>query len=219
MPQFNKWRKASIYGLEQNHICDVRVEMVNDTITLVFPQEIQNGAWENVDIVFYDEQKGLVTYKNCRLKDYKYRGERLVAQCILGTEDSVIQRRNDLKIRQIIPISIQAVNSKTGEKISVDATIQDLSAGGIFFISEMLFEVGEKFSFLFRRSAEPLRLECEVLRRQPYTGRGNYVPGTMMGYGCRFINMTDHKEASIRSYVFKEDLIVRKREREMLRGF
>ena len=52
MPQINKWRKASIYGLEKTYICDVQVEMISDTITLVFPEEIQNGAWENVNIVF-----------------------------------------------------------------------------------------------------------------------------------------------------------------------
>lgn len=215
MPQFNKWRKASIYDLDKDHICDVKVEMINDTITLVFPEEIQDCTLESANVVFYDDQKGLVTYK-CILMDYKHRGEHLLAQCILGEEESVVQRRNDLKIRLIVPISIQAISSKTGEKINVNATIQDISAGGIFFISEMLFEIGERFSFLFRRTAEPLRLECEVLRRQPYTGRGNYVPGTMMGYGCRFINMNDRKEAAIRSYVFREDLLARKREREML---
>lgn len=215
MPQFNKWRKASIYDLNKDHICDVKVEMINDTITLVFPEEIQDCTLESANVVFYDDQKGLVTYK-CILMDYKHRGEHLLAQCILGEEESVVQRRNDLKIRLIIPISIQAISSKTGEKINVNATIQDLSAGGVFFISEMLFEIGERFSFLFRRTAEPMRLECEVLRRQPYTGRGNYVPGTMMGYGCRFVNMNDRKEAAIRSYVFREDLLARKREREML---
>ena len=99
--------------------------------------------------------------------------------------------------------------------MNVNGTIQDISAGGIFFISETLFDEGERFSFLFRRTAEPMRLECEVLRKQPYTGRGNYVPGTMMGYGCRFVNMNDHKESAVRSYVFKEDLLARKREREM----
>ena len=36
-----------------------------------------------------------------------------------------------------------------------------------------------------------------------------------MGYGCRFVNMTDHKESAVRSYIFKEDLMKRKREREM----
>lgn len=98
--------------------------------------------------------------------------------------------------------------------MDVNAMLQDISAGGIFFISEVLFEEGERFSFVFRRTPEPLRLECEVLRKQPYDG-GNYAPGSMMGYGCRFINMTDHKESAVRSYIFKEDLMKRKREREM----
>ena len=213
MPQINKWRKASIYGLEKTYICDVQVEMISDTITLVFPEEIQNGAWENVNIVFYDDKKGLVTY-TCKLPDYKLRSERLTVQCILGEEESVVQRRNDLKIRQIIPISIQAFNSTTGEKMNVNGTIQDISAGGIFFISETLFDEGERFSFLFRRTAEPMRLECEVLRKQPYTGRGNYVPGTMMGYGCRFVNMNDHNVSTVQSYVFKEDLLARRRDSE-----
>lgn len=213
MPKINKWRKASIYDLEKNHICDVGVEMTDGAIRFVFPEEIQNGTWEDVTAIFYDEQKGLISYK-CRLEGYKERLGRLTAQCILGPEESSLQRRNDLKIHLVMSITIQAADSKTGEKMNVNAMLQDISAGGIFFISEVLFEEGERFSFVFRRTPEPLRLECEVLRKQPYDG-GNYTPGSMMGYGCRFVNMTDHKESAVRSYIFKEDLMKRKREREM----
>lgn len=213
MPQINKWRKASIYDLEKNHICDVRVETIDEGIRLVFPEEIQNGTWEDVTVIFYDEQKGLISHK-CRLEDYKDRLGRLTAQCVLGPEESSLQRRNDLKIHLVMSIPIQATDNETGEKMNVNAMLQDISAGGIFFISETLFEVGEKFSFVFRRTPEPLRLECEVLRKQPYEG-GNYTPGSMMGYGCRFIHMTDHKESAVRSYIFKEDLMKRKREREI----
>lgn len=213
MPR-NKWKKATIYSLENTHICDVQVEMFNDAVTLIFPEEIQDGLWEKVNVVFYDEQKGLVTYK-CKLHDYKLRSDCLTVQCSLGKEQSVVQRRNDLKIRKTIPISIQTINGKT----DIDATIQNISAGGIFFTSETDFEEGERFSFLFNRTAEPVRLECEVLRKQPCTGMGDHVPSTMMGYGCRFVNMNDHKESAVRSYVLKEDLLARKREREMDAAF
>ena len=163
MPQINKWRKASIYDLEKNHICDVGVEMTDGAIRFVFPEEIQNGTWEDVTAIFYDEQKGLISYK-CRLEGYKERLGRLTAQCILGPEESSLQRRNDLKIHLVMSITIQAADSKTGEKMNINAMLQDISAGGIFFISEVLFEEGERFSFVFRRTPEPLRLECEVLR-------------------------------------------------------
>ncbi len=214
MPQ-NKWRKASIYNMEHEHICDVAVEVRSEDITLVFPETIREGSWEDVYVVFYDEIKGLLTYK-CKLMDYKRRSSQLTAKCILGEEQGAVQRRNDLKIRQIIPISIQATN-KAGEKINVEATIQDISAGGIFFISDFLFEEGERFSFLFRRTTTPMRLECEVLRRQPYEGKGNFSRDHLMGYGCKFVNLPENREAAIRSYIFREDLLVRKRERERMR--
>lgn len=214
MPQ-NKWRKASIFNMEHKHLCDVAVEVRSENITLVFPENIREGSWEDVYVVFYDDIKGLLTYK-CKLTDYKRRSSQLTAKCILGEEQGAVQRRNDLKIRQIIPISIQATN-KAGEKINVEATIQDISAGGIFFVSDFLFEEGEHFSFLFRRAATPMRLECEVLRRQPYEGKGNFSRDHMMGYGCKFVNLPENREAAIRSYIFREDLLMRKRERERMR--
>ncbi len=214
MPQFNKWKKASIYNMEHEHICDVAVQARNEDITLIFPEEIMNGSWENVSVVFYDDMKGLITYK-CKLKDYKRLSMGLTVKCILGEEEGAVQRRNDLKIRQIIPISIQTVDT-VGEKISVDATIQDISAGGLFCVSEHIFAEGDRFSFLFRRLSKPMRLECEVLRRQPYEGKGNFSRDRMMGYGCRFVNLTDNMESAIRSYVFKEDLLMKKRERMRL---
>lgn len=213
MPQ-KRWKKASIYSMEHEHICDVSVEVRREYLTLVFPKEIQEGSWEDVNAVFYDDEKGLVTYV-CKLSDYKHRSDRLTAKCVLGEEQGAVQRRNDLKIRQIIPISIQTTDT-AGKKINVDGTIQDISAGGIFFVSEHIFNEGDQFSFLFRRTARPLRLECKVLRRQPYEGRGNFSRDNMMGYGCKFINLRDNQEAAIRSYIFKEDLLKRRREREMM---
>lgn len=211
----NKWKKADIYNIKHEHICAAAVEVGEEKITLVFPENIREGSWEDVSVVFYDDVKGLLTYK-CKLTDYKRRMSQLTAKCILGEEQGALQRRNDLKIRQIIPISIQATN-KAGEKINVDATIQDISAGGIFFVSDFLFEEGERFSFLFRRTSPPMRLECEVLRRQPYEGKGNFSREHMMGYGCKFVNLPENREAAVRSYIFREDLLVKKRERE-LRG-
>lgn len=214
MPQFNKWRKASIYNLEHEHICDVAVQERKEDIILIFPEEIKKGSWEDVSVVFYDDVKGLVTYK-CKLTDYNLMSMGLTAKCILGEEESAVQRRNDLKIRQIIPISIQTVDT-VGKKISVDATIHDISAGGLFCVSEHIFAEGDRFSFLFRRAAKPLRLECEVLRKQPYEPKGSFNLNQMMGYGCRFVNMNDNMESLIRSYVFKEDLLMKKRERMRL---
>lgn len=214
MPQINKWRKASLYNENHEHICDVVVEERNEEIVLIFPEEIKSGSWEYVNAVFYDDMKGLITYK-CKLEDYEFLSARLRAKCILGEEESVVQRRNDLKIRQIIPISIQTVDT-VGKKINVDATIHDISAGGLFCVSEHIFAEGDRFSFLFRRAAKPMRLECEVLRKQPYEAKGSFNLNQMMGYGCRFVNLTDTQESSIRSYVFREDLLMKKRERMRL---
>lgn len=202
--------KASVCDLEDQFICEVEVEASASFVTLVFPEGVEKGDWEEgLLVTFYDGQRGLVTYK-CRLERYTKRENRMAANCSLGKEQKVVQRRNDMKVHQSVPISIQTVD-ETGGRIEVEGTIMDISAGGIFFISDHPFVVDQTISFNFDRTDEPLHLECQIIRSQPYKMTVRGVEEEKPGYGCRFIHLHSSSESLIRSYVFKEDLLMRRK--------
>ncbi len=212
--KLNNCYKASVCNLEDEFICEVEVETTASFITLVFPEGIEKGEWEEgLHITFYDDLRGLVTYK-CRLERYTKRGKRMAANCNLGKEQKTVQRRNDMKIRLSVSISVQK-EDEPDKGIEVDAIIKDISAGGILFISDYPFEVGQVVAFEFTETDEPLHLECEIIRTQPYkiTVYGEEIEKP--GYGCRFINLHGSSEAQIRSYVFRQDLLMRRKDRRL----
>ena len=86
MNKLNNCYKASVCDLEDQFICDVDVETSANFITLIFPEGIEKGSWEEgLNITFFDDLKGLVTHK-CRLERYTRREKRMAANCILGRE-------------------------------------------------------------------------------------------------------------------------------------
>lgn len=217
-------KKASIYSLEHEYICDVKVQRLDaeeDTAILVFPDDFIDSLWMNVYVTFYDNYRGLVTY-HCSLTDYKKElvspsVEKHTALCHMEDLDVVLDRRNDIKIYRDIPITLTGTDLENESEFETNAMIRNISAGGIFFISRRPFLVGQRAFSFFERGNPPLLLEIEVLRTQDVdtdTLRNYYVPEgqPVMGYGCRFINLSRWQESVIRSYVFQQDINERKKE-------
>lgn len=210
MNKLNNCYKASVCDLEDQFICDVDVETSANFITLIFPEGIEKGSWEEgLNITFFDDLKGLVTYK-CRLDRYTRREKRMAANCILGREQRAVQRRNDMKIRQNITISIET-KDESGKEVTVEGVIKDISAGGILFTSDHPFEMDQILSFNFDKTDEPIHLECQVIRIQPFKIMVYGEEEEKTGYGCRFINLHNSTESVIRSYVFRQDLLMRRK--------
>ena len=115
-----------------------------------------------------------------------------------------------MKIRQSVTISIQT-QDESGDEITVEGIIKDISAGGILFLSDHPFEMNQTLSFNFDKTDEPLHLECQVIRIQPFKIKVYGEEEERTAYGCRFINLHNSTESVIRSYVFRQDLLMRRK--------
>lgn len=219
-------KKATVYTLEHNFLCDVEVRhLENNTAMLVFPDDYIDDLWNHVYVTFYDTYSGLVTYQ-CTLTDYKK--ERIhtsefcyTATCVMQELDAVLERRHDIKIYRNFRAVLKSVDEETKKMSETPVTIKNISAGGMFFISHEPFYIGQTFSFLFESGNLPLWLEAEILRTQdlesPHTGEALTASDKpLLGYGCRFINTTRQQESVLRSFVFQEDLKKRKKDKLLL---
>lgn len=209
MPWYERCKKASINDLNHNFICDVKIESFHEEITIIFPEGFEDETLEKVYVTFYDKVRGLVT-DLCRLYKYKHLENNMTAKCILQEEVNVVQRRNDLKIPQNTSVMIHTKDKEEGT-VDIKVTIKDLSAGGVFIVlSDHSLKIGQTFTFTFDKTKMPISLECEVLRSQAYKGITAEGKKVTEGYGCKFKNLSERIESEIRSYVFKQDVLMRK---------
>jgi len=218
----NDCKKASIYSLQNAYLCDATVSNIKESSVVLTMQDTSaDFLTSEVHITFYDGTRGLVTYA-CELSGYK---EVMVApgvfhshvNCALRQQLSIVQRRNDVKV----PVNIPMRFSYAGEKdvqVNVTGIIRNISAGGIFFTCQYSFLTGSivEFDFSPRRDMAPLTLKAEILRMQDRDSlQADFLAEAgevdLKGYGCRFIDISPHAEAQIRNFVFREDLIRRKK--------
>lgn len=189
--------KASIYTIDNEYLCDAHVSHIADRSALLTFEEPYGDILRSEALVtFYDNAKGLVSC-SCRLSDYKEYAvspgvKHSSALCSFGEVVTALQRRNDLKVRVDLPARLSYTDSE-GNTIRSDASIRDISAGGVFVICSCTLCTGQQFSLSFRAGQKELLLTAEVIRIDD------------AGYGCRFPDMTSSQEASVRSFVFQQD--------------
>lgn len=224
-------KKASIYDLDRIYICDASVSFSADPdtqadadspdcVTLAFPDLEADNLRSEVYVTFFDRIEGLVTYY-CTLSNYK---ETLSAPglwhssvlCTLGEEVEIQQRRNDVKVQIHMDTVISFKNSED-VLINISAVIRNISAGGLFFTCHYPFRPGNTLSLAFENSlSKANQITAEILRVQPKDDLPLIIgteanDETLMGYGCRFVNLSPYTESLIRNFVFKKDLVERKK--------
>ena len=198
---------CSIYDLDNHFICDAQViSLGEEEASLALLDDYSELLTPDVIVTFYDSIRGLITYF-CTLFQYKemtmpqYRSYFSVS-CRLREKREILQRRSDIKIKTNFKINITTRNADF-HTITIKGTVLDISAGGFFFFAKEDLIVGNEVSFHFRKGSTPLLLEAIILRRQevPYKDH--------TGYGWSFINLSPAKEAVIREFVFREQIIQR----------
>lgn len=148
-----------------------------------------------VDIRFFDPFLGLVRCR-CRLSSPLVSGTMRSYRCEVLEQLTQIQRREDIKISLSVVVEVDCGGVRS------PATIQNISAGGVYLLSSLAAAVGDRLSFNFTKTTPPILLNAEILRAElqvNQTGRSVY------GYGCRFVDMGIHQESLLRSYVFQEE--------------
>ncbi|MEH2956401.1 PilZ domain-containing protein [Candidatus Merdisoma sp. JLR.KK006] len=205
MDALKKCRKAEIYSGD-TLICEAEVfrDLTAD-VWLSIPKDLPWESPETYTVLFYDSISGLLLC-HCDLSEpQELSDERDSVSCkildVLKTE----QRRMDLKIQLNTPLELSCTYVP-GQPSNIPAHIQaesrDLSAGGIYFISEYQLPPESVVQFQLHGATKPLLLSARVLRTEelpPKKGSPQY------GHGCQFTEMKPQTEAVLRNYIFRQE--------------
>ncbi len=215
-------KQASIYSTQNEYLCHAAVSRIEeDSVTLTMGGLDNDLLPSKVHVTFFDSVKGLITY-SCDLLDFRpaehLSGQgHVCARCVINEQLALVQRRRDIKVPVNISVVLSARTSK-GEVSNVLATIWNISAGGILFTCSHPFNEGDGVECAFPADSglPSVTLQAEILRIQDRSSLLQLVSSTagesqLLGFGCYFVHLPAQTEAQIRNYVFRQDLIRRRR--------
>ena len=152
-----------------------------------------------VDIRFYDPTLGVVRCR-CRLFSPVTAGGMRTYRCEVLERLSQEQRREDIKIP--LSVKVTAVLESSRPRREASATLVNISAGGVYLLTQLQARPGDRLSFFFHEAGGSILLSAEVLRAED---RVDHYSRPIRGYGCRFVRLPQSHEAQLRRYVFKEE--------------
>lgn len=177
-------------------------------LLVIVPRDLEYPLNTPMEIVFFDPILGMT---DCRctlsapliMDDHKRRSYR----CTVIERLSQTQRREDIKV----PLSAQVTVSLAGPGAprEAPATLCNISAGGVYILTQLQAKAGDRLSFRFTQTGAPLRLTAEVLRAEDRLDR---YSRPIRGYGCRFVSLPPSHEAQLRSFVYREEKRLHKRD-------
>ncbi len=197
-------------------ICEASVSFSRDEeVILTINDDFVDLIDSESDVVFYDELKGLVTYRCALAPLGRYLQDGAFLQdlaCRLDAEISVLERRDDFKIPLtnlvdiIIPPTVEIplgftdfITDEIDGRRYQHGTTVNLSAGGICFKCTFEYEVGQVLTIFFHSEGEKrIKLTAQVLRKID-----SETIDPVFAYGCKFLDMASATETTLRSYVFK----------------
>lgn len=116
-----------------------------------------------------------------------------MADCTLVKVYESFQRQKDIRVK--VQIASEFVLSD-GKYFS--GTVRNISAGGLYMVTDQKMNSGQMFSFTYPFKAEPFRVNVRVLRVQELMGG--------YGYGCKFEELSPGEEADVRNFVYQKQI-------------
>jgi len=205
MKMIKRCKSASIYDRNKNLLCNVNVYLDDEeNLMLSVPKSFDPEFQETYDIMFFDPVLG-ITPCVCELTQIEPVSEDMDSySCNVLQKNEPIQRREDLKVPVNITIKMFVLDQPIGGIIDLDnpvkAVMKDISAGGVFVITDEPIEAGKYIRFRFSGGRMPVLLTAKILRVMDLTGKNEKYK---FGYGCQFCNLTKNDEMQVRSYVYK----------------
>ena len=187
-----------VYGSDRKPLSRARVTEVNENVLQLYFRSPKLKAVRLKTIVdFYDAQQGLIrTLCDMTLKKnpkvYEA-GEPWMADCTLVKVYESFQRQKDIRVK--VQIASEFVLSD-GKYFS--GTVRNISAGGLYMVTDQKMNSGQMFSFTYPFKAEPFRVNVRVLRVQELMGG--------YGYGCKFEELSPGEEADVRNFVYQKQI-------------
>lgn len=213
--------KVSIYTRTKSFLCKSIIDSkIDNVISLTMPSSIIESLNADVLAVLYDETYGLMTY-NATIISYRKKISKgfktsYTVRMVLGELIDIEQRRNNVKVKTNFTVTITMCDYEGNIQHGVDkkpvecaGTVRDMSAAGVFLIISEKFDVGQCFLFDFNKGSAPIRIQAEIIRVQN-------LEDSLTGYGCRFVDISSSKEAIVREYVFRKQLLERKTQKQMV---
>lgn len=198
-----------VYGTDKKPLSRARVvELKENEVRLFFHTSKLRNARVKTIVDFYDGQKGLI---RC-LCDVTLRknpgflntGEPWMADCTVLKVYEEFQRQKDVRVKVRIPSEFVLEDGSY-----VTGVIQNISAGGLYLVTNRELKRGQQFIFVYRFKTDLCRVTAKILRIQDL--QGGY------GYGCRFMDLASNEEADIRNFVYQQQ-IQRQMERQKQLG-
>lgn len=124
-----------------------------------------------------------------------------VSYLVEGTTRELLTARNELRID--VSFDIPAVFDEHDKEEII--TIKNMSAGGFFFVSEKQYYPDHSLSFIFNNGMTPILVTAKIRNQRP-----TRFP-KLHGYGCQFFGLSAKTEAAVRNYVFKNEVLQRKK--------
>ena len=187
-----------VYGSDRKPLSRARVvELKENVLQLYFRISKLKAVRLKTIVDFYDGQQGLIrTLCDMTLKKnpkvYET-GEPWMADCTLVKVYESFQRQKDIRVK--VQLSTEFLLSD-GKYFS--GTIRNISAGGLYMVTDQKMNSGQMFSFTYPFKAEPFRVNVRVLRVQELMGG--------YGYGCKFEELSPGEEADVRNFVYQKQI-------------
>lgn len=105
--------------------------------------------------------------------------------------------REDLKVDYRGKVTLEYTEDIDGQKVLqiAEGRMENISGGGIAFVSDKQFEVGQIFNLKTTIPDLFFEIQLEVLRRENF--------GRLHKYGCKFYNISKIEESAVRKAVYK----------------
>lgn len=182
--------RISIPSEEKNYMVGVFVSQ-NDQIQLMIEKAFNIALPARYEVTFYDGVFGIQKC-DCELREgirgsdsaYAY------AECKILEILDIKQRRENVKV----PLETKIVVSINKGEEWFEATIKNISAGGVFFECDFWLEHERRVDFSLTTPDKTLPLTAKVVRIEKLKEKS--------GYGCKFIELPNSIESALRSYVF-----------------
>ncbi len=173
-------------------------------LLVALPQDTEFPVYTPVEALLFDPFLGVVRCR-CSLALPDCRGGLCSYRCQVLERLSQEQRREDIKVS----LSAKVAVTLEGAARRAEAVLYNISAGGVYLVTELKAQPGDRLTFPFPQADGPIPLTARVLRAEDRTDRRGHP---VRGYGCRFEDLLPQHESRLRRYVFQEEKRLHQRE-------
>lgn len=201
---------ATLYNTKCEKLDDIKYTREKSDLTLIFSSKPAYHIPEHAFLMPCDSPKDDTSYF-CYLTGELQ--EHFVSQTgktwylMKGETFDSPEFWSELRVKVAFPLSVTLDDSS--QNLSV--TVENISAGGLRIHSSVPFEPDSRFSFIFSYGHYPVLLTAHIVKRRPQRIPKGY------SYSCQFQNLDSKSESVLRGFIFKENLIQRKKEEELSR--